>query len=87
MIDVLFGKTSPPTDATTVGDLMTPDPVTILADKQTRTRFLTGQFAVKFLDQNGNEIDPGRATVALCRCGRPYSQLRVRSVENCVVTR
>jgi CDGSH-type Zn-finger protein len=25
---------------------------------------------VQILDQDGNEIDPGRATVALCRCGK-----------------
>lgn len=24
----------------------------------------------RLVDQDGNEIEPGRATVALCRCGR-----------------
>jgi CDGSH-type Zn-finger protein len=27
-----------------------------------------GEF--RLLDQDGNEIDPGRDTIALCRCGR-----------------
>ena len=31
-----------------------------------------GQFTIT--DQHGNEIDPGRRTIALCRCGR--SQIR-----------
>jgi CDGSH-type Zn-finger protein len=26
--------------------------------------------AFRLLDQDGEEIDPGRATIALCRCGR-----------------
>ena len=30
--------------------------------------------AFRLVDQDGNEIDPGRATVALCRCGK--SRLR-----------
>jgi CDGSH-type Zn-finger protein len=29
---------------------------------------LRGDF--KLLDEAGREIDPGRATIALCRCGR-----------------
>ena len=31
-----------------------------------------GEF--KITDQDGNEIEPGRGTIALCRCGR--SQIR-----------
>jgi CDGSH-type Zn-finger protein len=27
-----------------------------------------GEFRI--VDQDGNEIDPGRATIALCRCGK-----------------
>ncbi|HKP90782.1 MAG TPA: CDGSH iron-sulfur domain-containing protein [Thermoleophilaceae bacterium] len=33
---------------------------------------IRGDFSL--MDQDGNEIDPGRGTIALCRCGR--SQIR-----------
>ena len=29
---------------------------------------IRGDFRLQ--DQNGNEIDPGRGTIALCRCGK-----------------
>jgi CDGSH-type Zn-finger protein len=29
---------------------------------------------VTFLTQDGEEVDPGRATVALCRCGKSASK-------------
>jgi CDGSH-type Zn-finger protein len=50
---------------------MTPEPVTI-------TPYRDGPLLVRgpfrMVDQNGDEIDVGRDTVALCRCGR--SRLR-----------
>jgi CDGSH-type Zn-finger protein len=50
---------------------MSADPVTI-------TPYRDGPFLVRgpfrILDQNGEEIEVGRETVALCRCGR--SRLR-----------
>jgi len=47
-------------------------------DEATITPYRDGPLLVrgsfKLLDQDGNEIDPGRETVALCRCGK--SRLR-----------
>ena len=43
-------------------------------DEATITPYRDGPLLVrgpfKLLDQDGNEIDPGRETVALCRCGK-----------------
>ena len=47
-------------------------------DEVTITPYRDGPLLVRgpfrLLDQDGNEIDPGRETVALCRCGK--SRLR-----------
>ena len=43
-------------------------------DEATITPYRDGPLLVrgpfKLQDQDGNEIDPGRETVALCRCGK-----------------
>ena len=43
-------------------------------DEATITPYRDGPLLVRgpirLLDQDGNEIDPGRDTVALCRCGK-----------------
>lgn len=43
-------------------------------DETTITPYRDGPLLVRgnfrITDQDGNEIDPGRATVALCRCGK-----------------
>ena len=43
-------------------------------DEATITPYRDGPLLVRgpfrLLDQDGNEIDPGRETVALCRCGK-----------------
>jgi CDGSH-type Zn-finger protein len=57
-----------------------PDDVTITPcrDDVTITPYRDGPLLVRgpfrLLDQQGREIDPGRETVALCRCGK--SRLR-----------
>ena len=48
-----------------------PDDVTITPYRD-GPLLVRGQF--RLLDQDGREIDPGRETVALCRCGK--SRLR-----------
>ena len=44
------------------------------ADGATITPYRDGPLIVRgpfrLLDQDGNEIDPGRETIALCRCGK-----------------
>ena len=49
--------------------------------------------AFRIVDQDGNEIDPGREVVALCRCGKsenkPYcdgthGRIGFESTESCV---
>ena len=50
-----------------------------MATQRTRiTPYRDGPYIVRgeftITDQDGNEIDPGRQTIALCRCGR--SQIR-----------
>lgn len=50
------------------------DDVDTSASGVTITPYLNGPLIVRgrfqILDADGNQIDPGRATVALCRCGR-----------------
>lgn len=49
-----------------------------MADEVTITAYEDGPLIVRgpvtFLSQDGTEIDPGRATVALCRCGKSGSK-------------
>jgi CDGSH-type Zn-finger protein len=45
-----------------------------VAERPTITPYRDGPLIVRgdfrLLDQDGNEIDPGRETIALCRCGK-----------------
>jgi CDGSH-type Zn-finger protein len=47
-------------------------------DQVTITAYEDGPLLVRgpvtFLTQDGEEVDPGRATVALCRCGKSASK-------------
>ena len=49
-----------------------------MEDEATITPYVDGPYIVRgnfrITDQDGNEIEPGRRTIALCRCGR--SQIR-----------
>ena len=49
-----------------------------MEDEATITPYADGPYIVRgnfrITDQDGNEIEPGRRTIALCRCGR--SQIR-----------
>ena len=48
------------------------------SDKVTITAYEDGPLLVRgpvvFLTQDGEEVDPGRSTVALCRCGKSASK-------------
>lgn len=48
------------------------------SDKVTITAYEDGPLLVRgpvvFLTQDGEEVDPGRTTVALCRCGKSASK-------------
>ena len=50
------------------------DPARARADGATITPYRDGPLIVRgdfrLLDQDGREIDPGRETIALCRCGK-----------------
>jgi CDGSH-type Zn-finger protein len=48
------------------------DPEVVITPYRDGPLLVRGAF--RLVDQDGNEIDPGRATVALCRCGK--SRLR-----------
>lgn len=52
--------------------------VTEQSDKVTITAYEDGPLLVRgpvvFLTQDGEEVDPGRSTVALCRCGKSASK-------------
>ena len=47
---------------------MPDDPDTLITPYRDGPLLVRGPF--KLIDQDGNEIDPGRETVALCRCGK-----------------
>ncbi|HET6548829.1 MAG TPA: CDGSH iron-sulfur domain-containing protein [Solirubrobacter sp.] len=44
------------------------DPDTLITPYRDGPLLIRGPF--KLVDQDGNEIDAGRGTVALCRCGK-----------------
>ena len=50
------------------------DPAPASGDGATITPYRDGPLIVRgdfrLLDQDGHEIDPGRGTIALCRCGK-----------------
>ncbi|MBA3619884.1 MAG: CDGSH iron-sulfur domain-containing protein [Actinomycetota bacterium] len=45
-----------------------PDPRVVIAPTEDGPLIIRGDFVI--LDGEGGEIDPGRRTVALCRCGQ-----------------
>jgi CDGSH-type Zn-finger protein len=49
-----------------------PDPETLITPYRDGPLLVRGAF--RLVDQDGNEIDAGRDTIALCRCGK--SRLR-----------
>jgi CDGSH-type Zn-finger protein len=62
-----------PRDVAAAEDLPTEDPAP-LRGGATITPYRDGPLIVRgdfrLLDQHGGEIDPGRETIALCRCGK-----------------
>jgi CDGSH-type Zn-finger protein len=55
----------PPEDVNTPGD---PGDGATITPYRDGPLIVRGEF--RLVDQDGNEIDPGRRTIALCRCGK-----------------
>jgi CDGSH-type Zn-finger protein len=61
----LSAEPEPPEDAEHDGD---PAPAATITPYRDGPLIVRGDF--RLLDQAGTEIDPGRRTIALCRCGK-----------------
>ncbi len=57
-----------PADDTSADDLPGADPGATITPYRDGPLIVRGDF--RLVDQDGAEIDPGRRTVALCRCGK-----------------
>ena len=63
-----------PEDASAPEDVTPDEAPDEAGDRATITPYRDGPLIVRgnfrLVDQDGNEIDPGRRTIALCRCGK-----------------